>query len=112
VALCGYAAYGGHLEVVKWMQALEGCPWDNLRVCEAAVHGKHLGVLEWLHDIAWTWNVDVCVYAARRGNMEMLKWLLGKGCPCDESACAELCAEAAEHGHMEVRQWLLEEYPC
>ena len=25
---CSYAAYGGHLEVLKWAR-LNGCPWDE-----------------------------------------------------------------------------------
>ena len=44
---------------------------------------------------------DVCVWAARRGCLEVLKWARVNGCPWDE----RVCEFAAEGGHLEVLRW-------
>ena len=41
---------------------------------------------------------DVMKCAARSGNLELVQWLRGEGCPWD----AETCFYAVEGGHVEV----------
>ena len=55
--LCGVAARGGHLEVLKWARA-NGCPWDG----------------------------RTCAFAAEGGHLEVLKWARANGCPWDENS--------------------------
>ena len=42
--------------------------------------------------------------AARGGNLELVRWLRGEGCPWD----ALTCYAAVDQGHVEVLRWLRE----
>ena len=42
--------------------------------------------------------------AACSGNLELVQWLQGKGCPWDKNACSW----AVDQGHVEVLRWLRE----
>ena len=72
----------GYLELMKWARA-NGCPWEKY----------------------------TCTAAARRGNLEMLKWLRdssihgNKVAPWNEGTCDR----AAQNGHLEVLKWLRSE---
>ena len=44
----------------------------------------------------------VMFQAAKSGNLELVKWLRGKGCPWDNMSC--YCA--AKYGHVEVLRWV------
>ncbi|WZN61835.1 ankyrin repeat protein [Chloropicon roscoffensis] len=99
------AAYGGHLELVKWLRA-KGCPW-NEKTSSNAAHGGHLEVLQWLRaqDPPCPWDDDVCYYAAGNGHLDVLRWARRQGCPWDTQApCA-----AAKNGHLKVLKWLIKE---
>ena len=41
--------------------------------------------------------------AARGGNLELVQWLRGAGCPWDNT-----CLWAVNHGHVEVLRWARE----
>src|SRR3982751_5585264 len=99
---CENAAYGGHLEVLKWLRE-NGAPW-NEAVCSSAAKRGHLEVLKWLRGNDAPWDVGVCSGAAYGGHLEVLKWLRENGASWNESACAE----AAGEGHLEVLKWLRE----
>ena len=44
----GWAAEGGHLDVLKWVRSQDPpCPWDE-GTCQEAAEGGHLEVLKWL----------------------------------------------------------------
>ena len=49
---CSFAAWGGHLEVLKW--APNDCPWD-VETCGSAAEGGHLDVLEWARENGAPW---------------------------------------------------------
>jgi hypothetical protein len=51
------------------------------------------------------WDEDTINAAARRGNLEMVKYCVANECPIDEMACAW----AADGGHLEVLKYLREE---
>ena len=71
---CGWAAFGGHLELVKWLRA-NGCPW-GVRTSAYAARGGQLEVLQWMRaqDPPCPWNFKVCSSAARNGHLEVLRW--------------------------------------
>ena len=49
------------------------------------------------------WDKYTCALAAKRGHLELLKWLRANGCPWNQ----QLAIEWAEmRGHTEVLQWL------
>ena len=47
---------------------------------------------------------DVMNYAARGGNLELVQWLRGDGCPWNDGPCYY----AVENGHVETLRWLRE----
>ena len=100
---CSWAAFRGHLEVIKWLRA-KGCPWGKVTSYRAA-DGGHLEVLQWMRDqdppCPWDWSV--CYHAAFRGHLEVLRWARSQGCPWDGQALLA----AAKGGHLEVLQWML-----
>jgi len=71
------AAYCGYLDVLKhW----ENVPEDKKKLL---------------------WDEKTCRMAARRGHLDVLKYLRGQGCHWDKWTCA--CA--ARGGHLEVLKW-------
>ena len=99
---CGWAAYNGHIEVMKWLRA-KGCPWDILTSC-AAADGGQLEVLQWMRaqDPPCPWDLQVCYYAAKNGHLDVLRWARRQGCPWGERL---ICA-AAKNGHLKILNWL------
>jgi len=74
---CWEVARKNKLELLKWAREEKECEWDELTITAAA----------------------------RRGNLEMVKYCVANECPIDETACAY----AAENGHLEVLKYLREE---
>ena len=78
---CGWAAYGGRLEVLQYLRSGPlPCPWDH-ETCEGAARNGHLRVLAWA--IAqgcptgpWVWTSPVM-----RGHVHVLRWLHASGWP-------------------------------
>ena len=127
--ICLYAAYGGHLEVLKWARDND-CPWDgdtcsnaaecgHLEVlkwaleeacplhespCDAAARGGYLSVLMWARENRYPWNETTCAYAAQNGHLEVLKWAREEACPWDEWTCLH----AAERRHFDVLKWAID----
>ena len=96
---CAFAAWGGHLEVLKWAHE-NGCPWDE-ETCAYAARGGRLEVLKWAHENGCPWDEETCSNAAGGGHLETLKWARENGCPWDERTCRY----AAENGHLETLKW-------
>ena len=102
---CGWAAFGGHLEVMKWLRA-KGCPWGT-RTSAGAARGGRLEVLQWMRDQypPCPWDSDICYFTAREGHLDVLRWMRSQGCPWhDRAPCA-----AAKGGHLKVLIWLIKE---
>ncbi|WZN63219.1 putative ankyrin repeat protein [Chloropicon roscoffensis] len=98
---CSWAAYGGQLEVMKWLRA-KGCPWGEV-TSNWAAEGGHLELLQWMQDQdpPCPWNSSVCYNAARKGHLDVLRWARSQGCPWDDG----LTCVAAKNGHLEVLRW-------
>jgi hypothetical protein len=99
---CAFAAEGGHLEVLQWAREND-CPWDE-RTCATAAYGGHLDVLKWARENGYPWDERTCAYAAFGGNLEVLKWARENGCPWNEWTCTE----AAEGGQLHILKWARE----
>ena len=105
---CGWAAYGGHLEVMKWLRAKE-CPW-GIPTSIMAACGGHLKVLQWMRgqDPPCPWTPDVCYAAALHGHLDVLRWVLrwarSQDCPWDHHS---VTYAAARGGHLKVLNWLI-----
>ncbi len=68
MAICDYAAKGGHLDALKWLRE-EGLPWNRL-TCAHAAEGGHLTTLKWLWENGCSWDEVACADAARSGSLE------------------------------------------
>ena len=100
---CGFAAFGGHLEVLQWLRAKD-CPWDSY-VCDNAAKNGHLEVLRWSRSQGCHWDGIAPRAAARNGHLEVLRLLIKAGCPYSKDKCREAAAEGGEQAR-EVLEWL------
>jgi hypothetical protein len=92
---CAYAAWGCHLEVLKWARA-NGCLW-NESTCAGAAYGGDLAALKWAREHGCPWNERTCYYAAEGGHIEVLRWARENGAPWTEITRRR----AAEKGYVE-----------
>jgi hypothetical protein len=74
---CWQVAATNKLELLKWAREVKHCEWDE-------------------------WTIDT---AARKGNLEMLKYCFSNGCPCDKK---ESCIQAACAGHLDCLRLLFD----
>jgi hypothetical protein len=102
---CAFAAFNGHLEVLKYLREEAKAPWDRKTATEAAFNG-HLHILEYLVERKFDkYNTYACEGAARKGHFDCLKYL-------HETAKAQWDSEAVEgaheNNHLECLQYLLD----
>ena len=102
VDLCTAAAYGGQLEVLKWLRE-NSYPW-NAGTCAFAAWGGHLGVLQWARAKGCPWDAKTCTGAAGEGHLEVLQWARENGCPWNADTCA---SSASNNGHKKLQAWIL-----
>jgi hypothetical protein len=85
-----------------------GCPWWSTSgahsICLFAARGGHLDVLRWARERHCPWNEATCCYAAEGGHLEVMRWARDHDCPWD----SRTCAWAAKHGHLVVLRWARE----
>lgn len=95
-----WAAKRGHLDVIRWLYA-NGC-LPHTAVSALAAEGGHLSVLQWLHEHKIAFSDDICSKAARAGRIDMIGWLRA----CGHTWGASTCEAAARNGHLRLLQWL------
>ena len=79
---CYRVAFTNKLELLKWAREEKKCKWDALTIRAAA----------------------------RRGNLEMVKYCVANKCPTFRPSFVEDdCARAAKNGHLEILKYLREE---
>ena len=74
----------GRVALVKWALA-EGCPREKAdgftMAAAAAGYGRH-ELVQWLiQEQGFAMDWDVIRSAAMSGNLELIRWLVVKGCP-------------------------------
>jgi hypothetical protein len=74
---CEQVAGTNKLEFLKWAREVKQCEWDEVTIDEAA----------------------------DKGNLEMLKYCISNGCPCDKK---ESCIQAACAGHLDCLRLLFD----
>ena len=98
-----YAAFLGHIEVVKWLHynRKEGCTKDAM---DNAARRGHLEIVKWLHENrkegCTTYAMDGAAYD---GHLEVIKWLHYNR---KEGCTRNAMKYAASNGHIEVVKWL------
>jgi len=98
---CGWAAYAGELELLKWLRENE-YPWAD--TCTKAAKRGHLHVLEWARENGAPWDATVCSGAAYSGHFHVLKWALTNGAPWDvQTALSRVLGDQLETAIWAIR---------
>ena len=90
---CQMAAYGGQLEVLKWLRD-NTCQWNSETTRLAAYYGGQLEVLKLARAHGCPWDMGTCVNVADGGQLEVLQWAHANGCAWEP----EMCTRAAWGG--------------
>jgi len=104
---CAAAAIGGHLRTLQFLVS-SGAKMDPLTTTAACASRFGMGVLAWACDNGCKLRHSAAEAAARRGDVDCLRWLRARGAPCRQDVA--LCAAA--FGHVLVIKYLMEETPC
>jgi hypothetical protein len=104
--VCSVAAFLGRLEQLLRLEA-EGWVLDDVSCAGAAAAGGNLEMIRWLAGRGRV-PFEVFTYAAAtHGHLHVLQWAAANGC----AAPANACLEASFAGHMHVLRWLVETQP-
>ena len=114
---CAVAAFSGKLHVLKWLLSdvlgIVGNPCTKMgflssscfcqRLTMSAAHGGSVKVLKFLDARGFLSKhaYDACHLAAKRGHLNVIKFLHSKGCEYDIRICAASC------GQKKVEKWCL-----
>ena len=94
------------LEVAWEHKSLWPSWWDETYFCEQVAQTNKLELLKWIREEKkCRWDAGTIEAAAKKGNMEMVKYCVANECPIEEWACAH----AADGGHLEILKYLREE---
>jgi len=115
---CKWAAFGGHLKVLKWLRK-KHFEWDD-EVCLAAAQSGNLVMVKWVHRFGDRHD-DLCKLAAKLGDLEMLKWAVDRGYKWDNKSAGggvdrdgghvfyyESTTSIAKTGHLRVLKYARE----
>jgi hypothetical protein len=98
-----WAADGGHVAVLEWLQANypAKCGADAM---DTAAHGGHLDAVKWLHANRTEGCTSNALYrAAQNGHFEVVKWLYVNR---PESRTLEAIVKAIRCEHFRIAYWL------
>jgi hypothetical protein len=82
VYIARYAAKGGSIEVVEWLQQQHGIEFGAQALSAAAGAGQ-TAVCALLHSQGCALDHNACKQAAVHGHHDTLRWLHEQGCPWD-----------------------------
>ena len=81
-----------------------GSVMDQAWFCSEVATTNKLELLEWAREVKHCeWDEWTIIEAARKGNLEMLKYCFSNDCPYDEK---EACKHAAIEGHLDCLRFL------
>jgi len=81
---CAIAAFGGHLDALKWMH--HSGYGVNEWTCTRAAEGGHLETLKWARENGCPWDCNVLRRAEARGHDRVAAWARNNGCPAEASS--------------------------
>lgn len=105
-------------EILKWMFSSK-LPL-NIHMCKNAAKSGDLAMLKYLRspstgnaisgdnkENGCPWNELTCIFAARYGHLEVLKWAIENGCPFDAKKCIEPPPNNIDpHTPYHIREWI------
>jgi hypothetical protein len=87
-------------------KATEGNVMDQAWFCSEVAGTNKLEFLKWAREVKYCeWDEKAIAAAARKGNLEMLKYCFSNDCPCDEEMS---CKGAAVRGHLDCVRFLFD----
>ena len=90
----------------RWGEEDEGNVIDQPWFCKEVAGTNKLELLKWAREVKQCqWDEWTITVAAEKGNLEMLKYCISNGCPCDKK---ESCIQAACAGHLDCLRLLFE----
>ena len=96
------------LEFLKWAREVKHCKWDEWTIIEAARKGN-LEILKYCFDNGCPYDEEkACKYAAIEGNLDCLRFLFDKVKP-SRGTEEKAAQQAAYHGHMDILKYFVEE---
>jgi hypothetical protein len=57
-------------------------------ICKYAAKNGNFELLKYAHENGCPWNEDICTYAAKSGHLDCLQYAHENGCPWNEYTCA------------------------
>lgn len=100
---CEQAAAAGRLNCLQYLHE-NGCPWNNTVVLQSVLN-NHFDCVQYAREQGLDWHKDTMTIA-EKGHLEMLKYVVDRGCVCEERATYF----AARAGHIECLKYLLSVY--
>ena len=75
-----------------------------------AAWAGHLHVVQGLRARDYRWGMDICMQAARSGNLELLEWCLLNGCPWSWPKVVDAARndDFGSEVQLDVVQWCIE----
>jgi hypothetical protein len=96
------AVDSGSVELMAWMLQQPGMQLCE-KVMSICVFRGHMALCQYLHAQQCPWNTVATSQAALDGHIDILRWLLDNGCPCDEHKTG---LSAGEGGSIEVLTYM------
>ena len=79
------AAEYGHMELVRWLIQEQGFPMgdmgDRRKLMGMAARGGNLELVQWLRGAGCPWDRWTCSLAVYGGRVEVLRWVRENGAP-------------------------------
>lgn len=83
---------------MKWIREQEG-PTQCRYICDLAARKGHLEVLKWLYENNYPQSQHVCITAAKNGHLDVMKWAHRNGCPWNKVECINELEKYASVNH-------------
>eukprot|EP00953_Heterococcus_sp_UTEX-ZZ885_P007680 4633-Heterococcus_DN1.PRE.4 len=96
------AAESGNVELMVWLLQQPGMQLNEEAMTLAVFRGR-MAMCQYLHAQQCPWDDSATSQAAKDGHIDILRWLIDNGCPCDAFGTGK---SAAEGGGVEVLSYL------
>ena len=105
---CSEVATTNKLELLKWAREVKHCEWDEWTIIEAARKGN-LEMLKYCFSNDCPYDEkEACKHAAIEGHLDCLRFLFAKVKPSRETE-KEVAGQATCRGHVEIVKYFVEE---
>lgn len=78
----------------------------TIAVCDWIALDGGLETFQWARNQGYPWNESTVSFAAKSGNLVLLRWIIENGCPYLEDV---VTSKAAQSGNLDMLRWLIEE---